>query len=475
LRKQQFLKAECDPTGVMELAARLADYAISVKFRGLDERTVRETKARVVDALGCAIGAFREEPVKIARRLAQETTRDGPSSILGAGASSSPPISTFVNGLMIRYFDFNDTYLSKEPAHPSDNIAPCLAVAQAEDEGGKGLIEATVAAYEIQCRLCDAADIRHRGWDHVNYGLVSSSLAAAKLMRLEAREATHAVNIALSGHIAMRQVRAGELSMWKGASFANAARNAVFAAMLAREGMTGPAPIFEGEMGFFKQVSGPFELDVDGFGGRSGAFKVPETYVKYWPAEYHAQTAVWGAIEVRKKVKDLRNIESVVVETHEAGYTILGKDKEKWAPRTKETADHSLPYIVGMALLYGTVDNSTYSEMNLKDSSNLEFVKKVKVVEDPALTAVYPRGMPNRVTVREKGGRVTSSQVDVPRGHPGNPMSKEELEGKFMKLVSGQVREKEAREALKRIWRLEEEEDLGGALALLRVEGPSKA
>jgi 2-methylcitrate dehydratase len=459
----------------MELAARLADYALSVKFRRLDERTVREMKARVVDALGCAIGAFREEPVKIARGLAQKTDGDGPSIILGTGDSASPSTSTFVNGLMIRYFDFNDTYLSKEPAHPSDNLAPCLAVAQSEDEGGRGLIEATVAAYEIQCRLCDAADIRHRGWDHVNYGLVSSSLAAAKLMRLKAKEATHAVNIALNGHIAMRQVRAGELSMWKGASFANAARNAVFAATLAREGMTGPAPIFEGEMGFFKQVSGPFELDVDGFGGRRGAYKVPETYVKYWPAEYHAQTAVWAALEVRKKMKGMGSVESVLVETHEAGYAILGKDKEKWAPKTKETADHSLPYVVGMALLHGTVDNSTYSERNLVERSNLEFVKKVKVVEDQALTAVYPRGMPNRVTVREKGGRVTSSQVDVPRGHPGNPMSKEELEAKFLSLVSGKVRVKEAREALKRVWRLEEERELDEVLALLRVSRPSKA
>lgn len=459
----------------MELAARLADYALSVRFRRLDERTIRETKARVVDALGCAIGSYREEPVKIARAFARETARGGPSSILGTGGSSSPPISTFVNGLMVRYFDFNDTYLSKEPAHPSDNLAPCLAVAEAEGVGGRGLIEAVVAAYEVQCRLCDAADIRHRGWDHVNYGLVSSSLAAAKLMRLDAKEATHAVNIALNGHIAMRQVRAGELSMWKGASFANAARNAVFAAMLAREGMTGPAPIFEGEMGFFKQVSGPFDLDVERFGGRRGSFKVTETYVKYWPAEYHAQSAVWAAVELHKKMKDMTGVESVLVETHEAGYTILGKDREKWTPRTKETADHSLPYIVGMALLNGTVDNATYSERNLSDRSILEFLKKVKVVEDPALTAVYPRGMPNRITVKEKGGRLTSAQVDIPRGHPRNPMSKDELEGKFMRLVSGKVRGGEAKEALGRIWRLEEEEDLGGVLSLLRVIGPSNA
>jgi 2-methylcitrate dehydratase len=459
----------------MELARRLAEYALSVKYGMLDARTAMEAKARVVDSLGCAIGACGEEPVSIARRLASTAAEEGPSTLLGTASSSSPPLATFVNGLMIRYFDFNDTYLSKEPAHPSDNLAPCLAVSQAEGADGKELIAALVAAYEVQCRLCDAADLRHRGWDHVNYGLVSSSLAAAKLMGLGAGQATHSVNIAMNGHIAMRQVRAGELSMWKGASFANAARNAVFAAMLAREGMTGPAPIFEGEMGFFKQVSGPFRLDVGGFGGRRGEFKLAETYVKYWPAEYHAQTAIWAALEVRKKVKDMRRVESVLVETHEAAYTILGKDREKWTPKTKETADHSLPYMAGMALLHGAVDNSTYGEARLRDPANLAFVSKVKVAEDPALTAMYPGAMPNRITVRERGGRRTSAQVDVPRGHPGNPMTRDELEAKFLRLTSGKVKASEAREALRRLWKLEEEREVGGVLSLLRVSGRSKA
>ncbi|MDE1852926.1 MAG: MmgE/PrpD family protein [Thaumarchaeota archaeon] len=458
----------------MELAGRLAEYALSTKYQQLDARTARETKARIVDALGCAIGAFDEEPIGVARRVVGNER--GPSTILGTSSHSSPSLATFVNGLMVRYFDFNDTYLSKEPAHPSDNLAPCLAVAEGEGAGGRELMAALVTAYEIQCRLCDAADIRHRGWDHVNYGLVSSSLAASKLMGLGLKQATHAVNIALNGHIAMRQVRAGELSMWKGASFANAARNAVFAAYLAREGMTGPAPIFEGEMGFFKQVSGPFSLEIEKFGGKKGEFKVGETYVKYWPAEYHAQSAIWASLEVRKKVKDLGDVESVLVETHEAGYTILGKDPEKWAPRTKETADHSLPFIVAMALLEGDVSNATYSEGALHDAGNLAFVKRVKVVEDPDLTTKYPaKGMPNRVTVVEKGGKATSAQVDVPRGHPENPMTRHEIEAKFLKLTHRKVEAAAAKEALARLWKLEEEKDLGEVLGLLRVDRRFKA
>jgi 2-methylcitrate dehydratase len=460
----------------VELAARLAEYVLSVKYQKLDRRTVNELKARVVDALGCAIGAYREKPVMMARKAASGLRRGGSSTLIGSDYSTSPDLATFVNGLMIRYFDFNDTYLSKEPAHPSDNLAPCFAVGEAEESSGREFIAAAVAAYEIQCRLCDVADIRHRGWDHVNYGLVSSALGAAKLMGLGERQATHSVNIALSGHIAMRQVRAGELSMWKGASFANAARNGVFAATLAREGITGPAPIFEGEMGFFNQVSGPFDVDVKAFGGRRGIFKVVDTYVKYWPAEYHAQSAIWAALEVRKHVREMKNVESVLVETHEAGYTILGKDEEKWAPKTKETADHSLPYLVGMALLKGGVDNSTYSDKSLADPENLGFVAKVRVEEDPDFTAMYPdKGIATRVTAREPGGREVTAQVTLPKGHPMNPMSKADIEDKFLRLTRDNLGEGDAKKVLSRLWKIEQEKDLTELLALLRVGRRSNA
>jgi len=456
----------------VELADRLAEYALSTKFHNLDPRTVKEIKARVVDALGCAIGAFGERPIQMARSAVLGMRNGGPSGILGTSFRSSPDLATFVNGFMIRYFDYNDTYLSKEPAHPSDNLAPCLAVAEAEGASGKEFIAAAVAAYEIQCRLCDAADIRHRGWDHVNYGLVSSALASSKLMGLGASKSTQAVNIALNGHIAMRQVRAGELSMWKGASFANAARNGVFSAALAREGVTGPSPIFEGELGFFRQVSGPFELDVDMFGGRKGSYKVNETYLKYWPAEYHAQSAIWAALDLRQKIDDTKKVESVLVETHEAGYTILGKGPEKWNPRTKETADHSLPFIVATALHRGKVDNSSYSQAKLRNPRTLGLVAKVKVAEDPVLTSKYPdKGMPNRITVTLADGKQLGAQVDVPRGHPANPMSKEEIDEKFLRLTRKYLGEVAAKRALQRLWSIEGEKDVGPVLDLVRVKG----
>ena len=455
----------------MNLADRLAEYAHGLSYEDLDAQVVSEAKKRVVDALGCAMGAFDENPVRISRDVASSISHDGTSTLLGTDKKTSPDLATFVNGLMIRYFDFNDTYLSKEPAHPSDNIGATLSVAESVGAGGKDLILSTVLAYEIQCRLCDSANIRRRGWDHVCYGLVSSALAAGKLMNLGRSELTQAVNIALNAHIAMRQVRAGELSMWKGASFCNAARNAVFSALLAKRGMKGPSPIFEGEMGFFKQVSGPFKLDVEDFGGRGGSFKLNETCVKYWPVEYHAQTAVWAALELKKRVSDPRKIKSVLVETHEAGYAILAKDREKWRPSTKETADHSLPYIVGMALLEGRVDNSTYSDKNLRDPKILNFVGKIRVKENRKLTTMYPaRGIPNRVTVELSAGGFESLEVEVPRGHPANPMTEEEIESKFYRLTGRRLGKEGASRTLGRLWELERIEDVGELVRLCQIK-----
>ncbi len=454
----------------MSLAEELRRYADSIEYDDIPEDVIQETKKRIIDSIGCAIGAFKAEPVRIARKLAENVRSRSPSTLLGTKTQTSPDLATFVNGIMIRYFDYNDTYLSKEPAHPSDNIASCLSVAESEKSSGKDLLASIVLAFEIQCRLCDLADIRHRGWDHVNYGLVSVALASSKLMGLSTKAMTESVNLALNSHITMRQVRAGELSMWKGCSFSNAARNAVFSAMLARNGMTGPSPIFEGEMGFWKQVSGPFELNTDEFGGRDGNFKISETIIKYWPAEVHSQSAIWAALEARKKITDLEDIASVEIDAHEAGYTILGKDPEKWKPMTKETADHSLPYIVGMALMEGKITNATYAAKKFRNPKVLEFLEKISVREDPELTALYPGTIANRVIVKLRSGKVISKQVNDPRGHPRNPMSDEEIDDKFRNLAKAYLSKNQMDKILETVWNLEKQKDISRIFSVCVVE-----
>jgi 2-methylcitrate dehydratase len=285
----------------MELAARLAHYATDLRYEQLPPETVHEVKRRWIDSIGCALGAWRSETAQIVRKVAEQVQSGYGATLIGTRHQASPDWAAFVNGLLIRYLDYNDTYLSREPAHPSDNLAAVMAAAEAEGAEGKEVIVATVLAYEIQCRLCDAASLRARGWDHVNYGLFSASAAASRLMGLSPEATRHALSIAGVSGLALRQTRVGELSMWKGCAFANASRHAVFASWLAQYGMTGPSDLFEGKMGFMKQVSGEFTLGA--LGGEQGQpFMINETYIKYFPVEYHAQSAVWAALALRDQL-----------------------------------------------------------------------------------------------------------------------------------------------------------------------------
>src|SRR5216110_1151023 len=293
------------------LAHRLADYACALEFAELSPEVVHEVKRRVIDSLGCALGAWKEEPCRIAREITSEFSAKRGSTIIGTSHKAPPDWAAFANGCAIRYFDYNDTYLSKEPAHPSDNISAALAAAESVGASGRELIAAIALAYEVQCRLCDAASIRARGWDHVTYGAFSTALACARLMKLDPQKTRHAVNIAGVACAAMRQARVGELSHWKGVAFANAARHGVYSALLARAGMTGPAPIFEGQMGFEKQLGVSLgdvgsKFVVRGQGKADGtAAMILNTSIKYWPAEYHSQSAIEAALHLRNQILDL--------------------------------------------------------------------------------------------------------------------------------------------------------------------------
>ena len=438
------------------IAHKLAEYACSLKYTDLAEDVVHEVKRRVIDSIGCAIGAFHSEPANIARKMAQSIK--GNATILGTNLKTAPDLAAFANGVAIRYLDYNDTYLSKEPAHPSDNISACLAVAEAENKSGKDLITAIVLAYEIQCRLCDAASLRARGWDHVTYGAFSATLAAAKLMDLSIKKTVNALGLAGIANIAMRQTRVGELSMWKGCAFANTARNAVFAAMLARLGMTGPAHIFEGEKGFMKLVSGPFKLE--GFGGKKRLFKILDTYIKFYPAEYHSQSAIEAVLELRKEIVGQglsleKDIKSIRIKTFDAAYKIIGSGTEKWNPKTRETADHSLPYCVAVALMDGDVSLKQFSERRLRDKKLHNLIQKVRVLKDKDLDRQYPEAMPNLIEIIAKGGRQFSKKIAYPKGHAKNLMTDQEVEAKFLSLVEGLVSVKDVDRILSAVWGLE--------------------
>ena len=441
----------------MPLADRIAELSTDLRFEQIDHATVHEVKRRLIDSIGCALGAWRANAPDVARRIAARVAAEPGANYLGGGTHrTSPELAAFANGVLFRYLDYNDTYLSLEPAHPSDNLAAVLAAAQVAGSSGRDVITATVLAYEIQCRLCDAASIRARGWDHVTYGAFSTAAAASKLLGLSREQTVHALNLAGTPNITLRQTRAGELSEWKGCAFANASRNGVFAALLAAEGLTGPAPIFEGEMGFFKQVSGPFELAT--FGGTAGStdFMIKRTSIKFWPAEYHSQSAIHAALQLRRRIGDWREIAAIDIYSFDAAVDIIGKDPEKWRPKTRETADHSLPYCTAVALVDGDVTLESFGGERLRDESLLDLVAKIKIHRDAALTARYPRGIPNRLVVTLKDATQLSEENEYPRGHDQNPMSDDEVTAKFRRMAGGVLDAAAQQRILDLCWRIDQ-------------------
>jgi len=374
-------------------------------------------------------------------------------------------VAGFANGIAVRYLDFNDTYLSKEPLHPSDVIAPLMALAEWRDRPANDLLAAIATAYEIAVTLCDSATLRTHGWDHVNYLGIGLACAAGDLLGLPVEGIEHAVSIAAVPHAAMRETRAGELSMWKGAAAANAARNAVFATLLAEKGMTGPARPFEGEMAFVRQL-----LDGEGFDlelllrleAKAPPRRILDTHIKFWPVEYHAQSAVDAALQFPEGfLRDPDRIKSIEIDTFDAAYQIIAKDPEKWDPRTRETADHSLQYIVVAALLDGEVTTRTFEPERFRDRQTLDILKeRVTVREDPELSAGYPDGVPNRITVATTGGDRDVREVRYPRGHARNPMTDVEVAAKYRANVEGRLEADRAASVERLVWDLEQEGSL---------------
>jgi 2-methylcitrate dehydratase len=446
----------------LPLARRLVDYALGLRYEDLDAATIERVKIHLIDSVGCGIAALNEPAVRICREIALPV--NGASTIIGTSHRTTSELAAFANGAAIRYLDFNDTYVGKIAIHPSDNIAPCLAVAEAEAASTTELITAIALAYEVNCRLNDALDIAARGWDPPVLGLPAVALAAGRLMKLTPEQLTHAVALAINDHIPLGLTRAGDLSEWKGVAVAEAGRNAVFAVRLARAGLTGPAPIFEGKAGLFQQVTGVADIDVASFGGRDRPFRIHGCVLKPYPAVIYTQTAIVAAIEVAGEVGALDKIAAIDVATTHRGYERTGSEPEKWDPKTRETADHSLPYMIARAMFDGDITPESFSEQKFRDPEILAFMQKIKVAEDPALTARTGGAVPTRVTATLVDGKRITREVDHAPGFAARPMTRGDVERKLRGNVGARWPKEQTEANLKALWTIEQASDLTALL-----------
>ncbi|MDB5809110.1 MAG: prpD [Betaproteobacteria bacterium] len=445
---------------------QLSAYAGALRYEDLPAVVVAQAKRLIIDSVGCALGGYSSEPAKIAREMAATVTSSMPATLLGSGQRTSLDLATFANGVMIRFLDFNDGYTSTgESGHPSDSIAAILTVADAFHRSGKEVIVATVLAYEVFCRICDQVDLKPIGFDHVTVGGMASTAAAARLFGLSGKQFEQAMNLGIAPNIALYQTRIGHVSMWKGCAYANASRNAVFATMLASRGMTGPAPIFEGVGGYFKAVTrAPFQLPA--FGGPDTPYKILECSIKRYPLGQYSQTVVQAALELRGKVANAEEIAEIRIETVTAAVRLMAGDPEKWTPATRETADHSMPYIVAVALIYGTVESQHFDERYLRDPAILALAQRVKV----AISAEADRHMPHAMrcdfTLVTKSGATHKTVVDYHKGHYRNPMTDAEVEAKFRPLAAEVLTSAQTDRLLAALWRLDEQPLMHDVMAL---------
>jgi 2-methylcitrate dehydratase len=448
----------------------ISSYAMSLDYSHIPPDTVHETKRRIIDALGCAMGGFLSEPAKIARRMASMTSSALPARVLGSGDRTSPDMAAFANTVMVRYLDCNDTFISSGgtfgAGHPSDMLPAVLAVADPGHASGEDVINATVLAYQIAGRFTEQQSTRGGGWDQGIFVVIASACATGKILGLTEKQMAHAVSLAITPNLPLGQTRVGELPMWKGCATAAATRNGVFAALLAGEGMEGPSEPFEGARGLFEQATGPMSLDP--IGGDGLPFKIDATSIKYFPSQIHTQGPISLALGLREKVSP-NDIEAINLEIYQVAWRSAGSEPEKWDPQTRETADHSIPYVVAVAFSDGAVTPSSFIPDRVRDPALRPLMQRVNIKEAQELTQQFPEAQASRMEVVTKSGERFVEQVSHPKGHRQNPLTDGELEDKFCSLAGAVLTLDQCRRALDMLWDLERVEDIGPVLDLLQV------
>lgn len=449
---------------------RLTEFTMNRNYEELSPLVVHEIKRRVIDTLGCAVGGFDATPSVIARSVARRVASDTPSRLIGTLENSSPELAAFANGVMIRYLDCNDA-TGSGGGHPSDVLAATFAVADSRGSDGKSVIAAATVAYELFLGFFEAVRIRNSGWDHVVYGALASSGSAGKLLDLGHEAMAHALSLAVVPNFALEVTRRGELSMWKGCAAGNAARNGVFAAMLAAEGLTAPMEPFEGENGVWNAV-GEFSWPDSSI--RKGLVRPVDTHIKLYPAEYHGQAPIEAALSIRPQI-DIDEIDEIIVRTYWFAWSEIGSEPAKWNPHSRETADHSIPFLVCAALLHGKLTPASFAQEHIQDLKIRQLMQKVSVVHDTNLDKLQPIKNPCRMEVVLKSGRRVAADIDYPKGHFKNPATDSELEEKFRGMCQDRLSERQIADILAMCWQLEELDDFRKLISAFLFQAKPKS
>lgn len=412
--------------------ARFASGARSVAL-GFDIR--QQLKIRILDALGCGLGALHGEPVRMIRGYINELGGTGSCTLIG-GESADIDRAAFYNSALIRYLDFNDSYLAREETcHPSDNLGAILAAGEYIGATGRDLMTALAVAYQIQCRLCDVAPVRARGFDHTVQGAYGIAAGVSRILKLDPSQTANAIAISGTAFNALRVTRTGRLSHWKGLAYPNLAACCTRATLMARRGITGPLEVIEGEKGLMDAITGYFQLSWS----EEDLGCVVRTSLKKYNAEIHSQTAIEAVLALLRRYRfATTDINRVDVEIFDVAYNIIGGGDEgdKTIVSTKEQADHSLPYLLSVAILDGRVMPEQYEQERIRRADVQALLAKVSVQPGKLFSERFPNEMPCRVKITLEDGRVLEQETKDYEGFFTRPMSWEMAIQKFNEIAT---------------------------------------
>ena len=418
---------------ISSLETQLIEYSMSLVFEDLSPKVISQAKRRITDTIGGALGAFEAKPVEIAKTVVPKVNSARFARIWGSLEKSTPEGAAFANGTMLRYLDINDTHRTIDGSHPSDNLGGVIALAESLNLSGRDALLALTISYEIQCRFVDSVPFNENGWDQPVPGVIAMALAAGRMLNLNASSMRDALALAVTPNLCTYQTRAGELSMWKGAAAANGARQGIFAAMLASKGMTGPFEAFDGIYGLWNQtIKKQHNIAPLSFG--KSLFGVEQTNIKMYPVRDSCQLPVQTARNLRKKIT-AKDIKSLKIVTYGSAYKGAVEDPELWAPRTRETADHSMLIAVALGLIDGTITPESFESDRFLDRDVLELISKTEVEISPEFSAMSPAIRTCQLIAKNSESKSFNSKLSLTAKDIELGPSDEEIQSKFYSLT----------------------------------------
>jgi 2-methylcitrate dehydratase len=423
----------------------LAKYAARASFADLSAQSRKQLPIHILDSIGCCIAALGAGPVEACRAQVADFGGDGPCALIGGG-KANPIYAAFWHTALVRYLDFMDNFLAAtETCHTADNFGVALTMTDHIGGSGRDLMLAVALSYTVQSRFVDHANFMTRGFDHTTQLAFSLNAAAGRLLGMSEPQIANAIAMAAVSDASFAVVRAKPLSQWKGLASAQSALEAMNALFLARRGVEGPLQVIEGPNGIDNLLHMQVRIawDKEGYEGVLGST------IKKYNAMIHTQSAVHCMVElVRQRKIDASQVVSIEADvtrmTYDfAGGGLYGVDK---VVRTKEQADHNLPYLLAVALLDGDVMPAQFEPNRIARADVQQLLKKVSVRPDHEYTELYPAKMPAKITVRLQDGTVIEHEVQDYPGLASRPFTWDEAVEKFDRLVAGRADDSVSRE-----------------------------